>query len=369
VRRFDFFKKRKPFFRNLEYANLEEKTDAGDVCINGLIPVNDLPENDPYHELKKLLLESAEEFSPDTLWERPVQSIYTWGSGFEDYLDAEGEAITQLAQQGFSCYPWDIYKVLFPDSSLSSVFPSQGIRPSCAAHAGKNAYQVALLTSIARGLPLDFTPINPIYTFWISKNYSLIGGQVLSEMAIAYKDIGSYTFPMVGNDVISPTRAKATQYADDAKNFQASLVFLPQTGKDLVDAIFRVAKAGLGVAVGNSHAVSGVTTDENKVKLARLSGAWAHSVMLSSYRELNGKRYVFWWNSHGPIYKGASAGVSDEGCPYEGAWMDDATLTQFAKSFTLYGEPYTLLTPEAVVNAGKIKEPVLQIPFSPEFRR
>ncbi|MCL2624401.1 MAG: hypothetical protein FWD31_12125, partial [Planctomycetaceae bacterium] len=126
-------------------------------------------------------------------------------------------------------------------------------------------------------------------------------------------------------------------------DFQWSIAFLPgRNASDLASQIIECCRAGLGVAFGNSTAVSGSTTDSNSVKVAVIRGNWAHATHFTSYRIVNGTEYVFWVNSHGPIY-----GNSSEGEPADGAWMTRKMVDTMCQTMSGYGQPYAVV-PESI---------------------
>jgi len=147
-----------------------------------------------------------------------------------------------------------------------------------------------------------------------------------------------------------------------AKNYQSGLLFLNFKGKELADEIIQCCAAGLSVALGNSTAVSGSTTDSNGVKVATLRGSWAHATHFTGYRVVRGTEYIGWVNSHGGRYKS-----SDEEEPADMCWMSRAITEQFVATAAGYGPPYAVF-PESIATLDTALYVKYSIPFPNNWR-
>ncbi len=322
------------------------------VCINGCLPATD-----DALELCDALQAAAPSYS--TVWEVGDMPIFSWDATFERYIDEQCKLHDEIRAGRKQCVlPWVVLEHL-PDHRCKSrrfVF-SQGYRPSCMGHGNGFARRGVVLTSIAVGMPFIYDPCNPIVTWYISKGESTRGGQNVVTMAKFANEVGHFPESLVGPDNINVPNYK--QHMAAAKLHQTALVFLPGSRNTLADQIIKCCRAGLGVAIGNSTAVSGSTMDKSGVKIAVLRGSWAHATCFVGYRVVNGIEYVGWINSHGKIY-----GTSDEGEPADMCWMDRATLERFVLTATVYGQPYVVL-PETTT----IKEiERVRVPFPANWR-
>jgi len=332
-----------------------------EVCVNGCIPIEHWDEWE--QEINELICDEAAEFNFETLWEHGEMPVLRYDENFVQWRNNEIKTMDELTGEGFCFLPWVVLESLAPiPSSLAPLlYYSQGNRPSCMGHADAFAGHSSTLIQMARGAPLDYKPINAIYTWALSKNGSLSGGQTVSAMAAAANKLGHYPIELVGSDNLNFKQPNATQ-VEQAKQWQWAIMFLNYSGDAMVNEIFDSCHAGMSIAVGNSHAVSGAETDRNGVKVAKVSGSWAHATSFTGYRKVNGTEYIFWVNSHGPRY-----GVSDEGEPADGCWMDKTRLAVFAKSMPSYGAPY-IVFPESTWQRNTSIKPAARIPFPKNFR-
>jgi len=278
-----------------------------------------------------------------TLWESGQMPVLKYDDDFVTWRDEQIRENEKLVEERITCtLPWQVLKHLDVDRKESDrLYWSQGNIGSCMGHSDSFAHHSSVLYWIARGAPLKYCPINPLVTWAITKGGSLRGGQTVSEMAKGANEIGHFIERLVGtNNLAMPSNYK--QYLDEALKYQSAIMFLDFRGDDLCDEIFACCAAGLSVAVGNSNAVSGASIDKNGVKLAIVSGSWAHATHFTAYRKVNGTEYIGWVNSHGSRYKS-----SDEGEPADMAWMDRKAASKFCSTMHHYGSPYAVF-PESV---------------------
>ena len=334
------------------------------VCDNGCTPRSEWFDDD--HQIEEMICDEAEDFNYDTLWELGDMPVLKYNDSFVAWQAKEIEAMDALSDAGYCLLPWVVLKALHFDGEIKSdvLYYSQGSRPSCMGHADTFAYHSALLTAIGRGASLEYDPCNAIYTWAWSKNGSMNGGQSVSAMSAAANKLGHYPIRFVGSDNLNYNATKQKNYEPEAVQRQSAIMFLTKTKADeIADQIILACHAGLAVAVGNSTAVSGSTRDKNGIKVATLSGSWAHATSFAGYRKCSGTEYVGWVNSHGARYAS-----SDEGEPADIAWMPRETVVRFASTMTLYGAPY-IVFPEATWRESKSITPRQKIPFPNNFRR
>lgn len=229
-------------------------------------------------------------------------------------------------------------------------------------HADAFAWHSTLLTEIGRGSPLSYDALNALYSWAWSKNGSMRGGQTVSEMGECANRIGHFPISVVGNDNLNYSSASAKSAQDTAAKYQSAIMFLDFKGDELADEIIQCCRAGLSIAFGNSTAVSDSTTDSNGVKIAKISGSWAHAQAFTGFRIVNRTPYVYWVNSHGLIY-----GSSDEGEPADGCWMSQSQVEKMASTMHHYGSPYAVF-PESIWTSSQSVIPAKKIPFPNNFR-
>lgn len=314
------------------------------VCINGC-----LPQNEHSAEVQGRLLDSAVGIEYD--WQHQGNmKIVKWNDQFETWLDERIELYDAYTDKGICLLPWRILACMPPEDKTSDrLYWSQGGIGSCMSHSNTFAFQCSTLIEIALGTPLKYHSLNPIVPFYLSKGGSLRGGQTVSEMSDYTNRNGQYSEEWVGDDNQSvPDNYK--DYEEKAKSFQNGLCYLEKEDpEEIADSIIRACHAGLSWSYGNTHAVSGSKMDENGIKIATLGGRWAHATSFSSYRKVKDTEYIFWQNSHGPIYD-----QSDEGEPADGAWMPRKTLVRFCQSIAMYGYPYVHFVEGEITNRRQL---------------
>ena len=299
----------------------------------------------------------------DTLWESGQMPVLKYDNTFVDWRNEQIRENEKLVEERITCtLPWQVLNHLDPNRKESDrLYWSQGSVGSCMWHSDAFAHHSSVLYWIARGAPLKYCPINPIITWAITKGGSLNGGQTVSEMAKGANEIGHFIERLVGtNNQAMPSNYK--QFLDEALKYQSSIMFLDFRGDDLCNEIFACCAAGLSVAVGNSNAVSGSTIDKNGIKVAVVSGSWAHATHFTGYRKVNGTEYVGWVNSHGARYKS-----SDEGEPADMCWMDKKTECKFCSTIHQYGPPYAVF-PESVTVHDRSFYVKQQVPWPNNWR-
>ena len=316
-----------------------ESIDASLLLTHGCIPMDDYAA-----EIVESLQSAAVAFC--TLWESGQMPVLKYDQDFVAWRSEQIRENEKLVSERITCtLPWQVLKHLDASRKESDrLYWSQQSLGSCMGHADAFAHHSSTLYWIARGAPLKYCPINPVVTWAITKGGSLRGGQTVSEMAKGANQIGHFIESLVGtNNLAMPSNYK--QYLDEALKYQSSIMFLDFRGDALCNEIFACCAAGLSVAVGNSTAVSGSTIDKNGIKVATVSGSWAHATSFTGYRKVNGTEYIGWVNSHGARYKS-----SDEGEPADMCWMDKSTACKFCSTMHQYGPPYVVFPESVTVN-------------------
>lgn len=206
---------------------------------------------------------------------------------------------------------------------------SQGMRPNCAGFALANASQVRVLMQVLN----EFTEqvpeaYNPQGTWQKSKNGSTRGGQTISAIADAGRETGNCLKSDLGEYSDSQSfRTLNQKTLENASRHQIGISLFDGPREEVPDAIFTLCKKGFTAIVGNCTAIQdGRQKDENGVECVSVSRQeWAHATAFGGWQKVNGKEYVFWLNSHGPIYS------ATDGSPAFGGWMDMNTLKQFVQ--------------------------------------
>jgi hypothetical protein len=301
-----------------------------------------LPADEKTLQLQSELQDKAVPFA--TLYSQVQMPILKWDSDWEQFLKQRGNTVAEMLRERTRCiFPWKVLKHIPKEQKTGELlYFSQGNRPSCMGHADDFAYRSSILSCIGLGSPLIYEPTNPYYTWVLSKGGSQSGGQSPTPMARAANETGHFTVEQVGNDNTSFSSGYKN-YLNDAAKRQSAIIFIEGKGEELAQRIVAVVKAGFGVALGNSLAVSGTSVDSNGVEVAELGGSWAHATSFAAWFGKSGQEYLFWVNSHGKIYKKSTFGE-----PFDGAWMrTNKELVRFVSSATVYGQPYAVI-PEAV---------------------
>ena len=345
---------RKEYTQQQRYRR--ENIAPSQLSTHGCIPMDDYAE-----DVLETLQSAAVAF--DTLWESGQMPVLKYDNDFVEWRNDQIRENEKLVEERITCtLPWQVLKHLDTSRKESDrLYWSQGSQPSCMGHADAFAHHSSTLYWIARGAPLKYCSINPIVTWAIMKGGSLRGGLSVSEQAKGANEIGHFIERLVGtNNLAMPSNYK--QYLDEALKYQSAIMFLNFRGDDLCNEIFACCAAGLSVAVGNSNAVSGSTIDKNGIKVATVSGNWAHATSFAGYRKVNGTEYIGWVNSHGARYKS-----SDEGEPADICWMDKKTACQFCSTMHQYGPPYAVF-PESVTVQDRSFYVKQQVPWPSSWR-
>lgn len=298
------------------------------------------------------------------LWEKcGAMPIIRWDTDLEGWLDRRADEADELRERGVCTLPWVVLQSLPKERKRSdALYFSQGPVNSCMAHSDAFAFHSTLLSAlIAKGAPLDYRPVNPFCGYWKASPGDW-GGRTVTDMAATSNEYGHLPIDLVGDDNTSlPTGFK--EYAEEAANFQSGISYLAGSGDQLVENIVRCCRADMAVSFGNSTAVRSSKIDKNGVNVAVLGGYWAHATSFCGYRKVGKTVYLFWVNSHGPIYGG-----STEGDPADGCWMDLDTAARFCGSIGRYGAPYLHFV-EGSIRSDWTLRPTLRLDFPNGFKR
>jgi hypothetical protein len=331
-------------YRNSLNTQVVRYSQGDAVALNGCLPADDFD-----REVKDELMASSVSISSWSAGEMPV---FKFDSEFERYMADRRKACENLIAAGLSWLPWDVLKALPAERKQGGdyLYFSQGAVPDCMGHADAFAHNSVTLIDIALGQPLIYRPINPIVTWYLSKNKSMRGGQTVSVMSKWANELGHFAIADVGRENTTVPR-NYESFTEKAKEQQSGVCFLE--GRSLVDAAALVLQSGLAIALGNSTAVRGATVDKNGMRVAVLNGSWAHATHLVGYRKVNGTDYYGWINSHGARY-----GTAKDGMPADGCWMTRDILARFLSTCPSYGAPYAVV-PESPVLAHNSLERIV----------
>jgi hypothetical protein len=184
---------------------------------------------------------------------------------------------------------------------------------------------------------LIYETTNPIVCWYLSKGRSTRGGQSVAAMAEYANKTGHFLTADVGNNnFVVPNNYHVG--IKNARQHRSAMVFIPGKGDELVQNVIRCCRAGLGVALGNSLAVNGVTVKDG-IRLATLGGKWSHATSFNAWMRRWDMDFCFWTNSHGKRYKGGAFGE-----PEDGAWMNRPLLRLFLDASVVFGRPYAVLS-------------------------
>lgn len=235
-------------------------------------------------------------------------NVIEWAS-FEAALNS----MPDIQKNWWEVYDWKQYMTA-----------SQEYRPNCAGFGMANAAMMRTLIQAgiqhSEQLPQKF---NPMLTWLLSKGGSAWGGQSIGAMAKYGNEVGNYLACDIGD--YDPARAstrRGNEADENARKHQ--ICYSIYDGDSPAEAIVAACRKGFTVFVGNSRGIaSGVTTDSNGVEVVRTAGSWSHATAFGGFKIVNGKRYVFWVNSHGSIYQ------SGDGTPPIGGWMSEESVEYF----------------------------------------
>lgn len=260
---------------------------------------------------------------------------FAWDGAFEDVLDRRTKLTDAYRDAGICLFPWRIFDALPAGRILTRrIYWNQGSVPSCSMHGAMHSAEASILTDIALGAPRRYDALNPIYPFYIARGYNLAGGLDLAETADQLNRFGAYPASETGEDNTSAPR-DWRRFADLALQRQAAVIYLEG---ELVEKIFRAARAGFHVTFGSGVYYNSARTDENGVKVLHSVGYGGHAQSLGSWRKVRGTEYVYLTNSWGDAY-----GSSEEGEPACGGWLDADALSVLARSMANYGAPFIAL--------------------------
>ena len=294
-----------------------------------------LPMTKKHREAQEARIAGAASFTQH-VWRADTQpGTFAWDAAFENILDRRTKLTDRYRDAGICLFPWQILKALPKGRKLTERFYwNQGSIPSCSMHGAMHSAQASMLTDIALGAPRRYDALNPIYPFYLARGGNLAGGLDLAETADQLNKGGAYAASLVGeNNTSAPRDWRA--YRDSAAQRQAAIIYLEG---DLVEKIFRAARAGFHVTFGSGLYYGHAQEDENGVKVLYSAAHGGHAQSLGSWRRVNGKEYIFLTNSWGDAY-----GSSDEGEPAAGGWIDKDALALLAVSMASYGAPFIAL--------------------------
>lgn len=270
---------RRPFrLRNLTPDQLRRREELPIIMdgynIGGCVPMDDLSE-----EIREELDSETVEFQALGFGEDQKavdMPVLKFNEAFKAFREERINLIQEVESNGQCLLPWEVLKTIPADRKRSNaLYFSQGNLGSCMSTADAFALHSSILIEIGIGKPFVYSPYNNVVTFGIVKG-NLRGGLDVASMAEGSNRLGHYPIELVGDDnQRMPSNYK--QFTDDAKQFQAAIMFLDFKGEQLADEIIQCCRAGLSVPFGNSTAVSGSTVDSSGIKVAKISSSWAHA--------------------------------------------------------------------------------------------
>lgn len=335
-------------YRNNASIETVKYPDGSEVPLNGCLEADEF-------EMEVREAMSSEAVSFTTTWAQGDMPIFKYDAAFKAYLKERQQVCRSLEQRGISWNPWDVLRALPANRKDNDfLYFSQGSVPSCMGHADAFAHESSALMEIAiTNSPITYRSINPIVTWYLSKGKSMRGGQSVSVMSKWSNEHGLYPISNVGRtNTVVPENYP--QFAQQAKENQNAVVFFTD---DFADQIWEVCMSGLAVACGNSTAVRGAQLDKNNMRLAVISGSWAHATHLAGYLKVKGEEYIGWINSHGARY-----GTNNDGAPADMCWMTRPIFKQFCSTMRGYGAPYAVI-PEAPAIAWNSLERIVSPPM------
>ena len=244
------------------------------------------------------------------------EKYMAWDSDLEKHLQHLGRVIDQAGRETYE--PSNIYQELGLNW-LDGFATNQGSLGSCCLLAHEHAGRcTALAMSKIKGT-IKPEELNASITYAIARGNGRIAWgsglnlQPMSQWASRIgnqltSDVGRYDIR--GGNVNESIRQRS---AAGALRNQSIPCYLPNLS---FDTFYELGRAGIAANVGSSTWPSGASVDRNGVSVGQGVSRGAHATMVGGFAiEINGVRYVYWQNSHGPRYRvGTRIKQSAYGC-------------------------------------------------------
>ena len=273
--------------------------DAEFITNCGLVPMN---EDEAQQEL--LAMNAALPIS--LIWaDRDNNEKYiSWDSELEQYLQHFGRVIDQAGRESYE--PLSIYNEMGLNW-LDGFATSQNSLGSCCLFGHEHAGRCTALAMAKMKGNVKPEEINASITYSIARGNGRISWgsglnlQPMSQWAARIgnqltSDVGRYD--VRGGNVNTAMQQKA---AAGALRNQSIPCYLPNLS---FDTFYELARAGIAANIGSTTWPSGAVVDSNGISVGQGISRGAHATMVGGFAiEINGTRYVYWQNSHGPRYK------------------------------------------------------------------
>lgn len=299
--------------------------------LTGCIPAYMQADNAARYGMKSDVDTIAELAAPWDGYAKP--SIITWNKTWEDWLTEEAESFDSLREYGELPPVWDIASEYGYDLEKLCMTIQQ--RNDCTAWGTSRAAICLALFQKKLGMEADVEQLNPsgIYVYSSGDKpqagmHVADNGRTIYRIAQTACEIGNFTTADIG------AYKGETAYSNlmlasvkDAEQNQLGFVYVGnRTAEQLADIVILSLRACRPAIIGNDIALrDGTRKDSNGVYVSDVSGSWGggHCTAAVDYKRVNGKDYVWIYNSHGNIYP------SGDGSPAGGTYVTREGLIRY----------------------------------------
>lgn len=260
-------------------------------------------------------------------------SIIRWNDEWEKWLTSEAEAFDELRRAGLLKAVWKIAR----DNGYNLEQLCKTIQRcnNCTAWAVMRAAICLVLYQVRFGMESSVEALNPSGIYVYSSGETPRVGQMVADngrtiygIAKTACNIGNFTARCIGDnyDQTHFTQEMLDSVGDAEQN-QIGFVYLgSQPAEVLADRIILSLRACRPAIIGNDIALrDGTRKDSNGVYISDVGGSWGggHATAAVDYKNVNGKEYVWIYNSHGNIYP------SGDGSPAGGTYVTREGLIRY----------------------------------------
>lgn len=262
-------------------------------------------------------------------------SIIRWDTDWETWLTSEAEAFDGLRRAGQLKPVWEIAR----DNgyNLEQLCMTTQRRNDCTAWGTSRAAICLGLYQVRLGMEADVEKLNPSGIYVYSSGDTPREGQRVADngrtiysIAKTACNVGNFTAATIGDYTGETWYTEQMLQAvkdGDAEQNQIGFVYLgSQPAETLADRIILSLRACRPAIIGNDIALrDGTRKDSNGVYISDVGGSWGggHCTAAVDYKNVNGKDYVWIYNSHGNIYP------SGDGSPAAGTYVTREGLIRY----------------------------------------
>lgn len=262
-------------------------------------------------------------------------SIIAWNKSWKNYLEEEARALDSL-RDAYRLPPvWGIANKMGYD--LESLCNIIQMRNDCTAWGVTRAGICLALFQMFLGAEIDVEKYNPtgVYAFSSGKTPEAYkpfpdNGRTIYAIAEAACETGNFPVSSIG-EYAGDDRftQRMVNSVDTAEKNQMGFVYLgsaQRTPEELADIIILSLRACRPCIIGNTVALqNGTALNQDGVYVSTVGGSWGggHCTAACDIKKVNGKYYIWIYNSHGNIYP------SGDGAPAGGTYVTREGLIRY----------------------------------------